>query len=89
MDKYTLKPGEVKRSKMSTVMVAKNNKLDKTSIEYPFDYIYYNWHRTEGGFVVYQEMYNNNKEKQLNRMFIPDAMADDFSSLIAGDLLLD
>ena len=88
-EKYTLTPGEVKRIKMSQLMIAKNTKPDKSSQEFPYDFIYYNYYRTDGGYIVYQELYNANKEKQLNRMFIPDAMAEDFIALLAGEKLLE
>jgi hypothetical protein len=87
--KNTLTPGVPVRTKMTQLMIAKNTKPDLTSQEWPYDYIYYNYYRTDDGYVVYQELYNANKEKQLNRMFIPDAMAEDFIALLAGEKLLE
>lgn len=87
--KNTLTIGVPVRTKMSQLMVAKNTKPDGNSREWPYDYIYYNYYRTDGGYIVYQELYNANKEKQLNRMFIPDVMAEDFITLSAGEKLLE
>jgi len=89
MDKNTLTPGQVIHSKMSQVMVAKNTKPDKNTLEWPFDYIYYSWYRTNNGFIVYQEMYDEGKNKQLNKMYMPDIIIEDFIALIAGEKLID
>jgi len=87
MIKNTLIPGVVVHGKMSQLMIPKNTKPDQNIREWPFDYIYYSWYGTDGGFIVYQEMYDESKNKQLNRMFIPEAMIEDFIVLMAGEKL--
>jgi hypothetical protein len=86
--KYTLTPGKVSEAKMGQLMVAKNSKLDSVTREFPYDYIYYNFYKTDNGFIVYQEMYTATKEKQLNKMFIPKEMIDYFISNLASEELL-
>ena len=86
--KNTLNPGKVKHVKMGQVIVAKDTKPDNNTNEWPFDFIYYNYFRTDNGFIVYQEMYSENHEKKLNKIMIPDAMIDDFATFIAEEQLL-
>jgi len=89
MDKNRLIPGEATHTKMGQVMVVKNTKPDQNIREWPYDYIYYNYYKCDDGFVVYQEMYDESKNKQLNKMYIPDSMIDDFIALMAGEKLID
>lgn len=89
MDKNKLIPGEVKHTKMGQVMVAKNTKPDQNAREFPYDYIYYNYYRCDDGFIVYQEMYDESKNKQLHKMYIPDSMVEDFIAFMAGEKLID
>lgn len=82
-----LKPGQPSDIKMRQLMIGKNTVDDKP--EWPFDFIYYNYYPTDGGFIVYQEMYGENKEKKLQKMFIPREMVEDLISLTAGERLLE
>ena len=88
--KNTLTPGVPTRTKITQLMIAANTKPDQASREWPYDYIYYNYYRTDNGFIVYQEMYNATTLGGLvTRLTIPDAMAEDFIALIAGEKLLE
>ena len=86
MNKNTLGLNVPSHTKMGQLIVAKNIKSENIR-QWPFDYITYQYFRTDGGFIVYQEMYDEGKNKQLNKMFIPEIMVDDFSVFIAGELL--
>ncbi len=89
MEKYKLTPGEVSNTKMNQLMIANNVKPDKNTLEFPYDYIYYNYFRTDGGFIIYHELYTEAKEKKLNKFFVPDTMIEDLISQIAAEKLIE
>ena len=56
--------------------------------EWPADYIYYYYYPTNGGFIVYQEMFSKSGDKKLQKMFLPKEMVEDLISLSANESLL-
>lgn len=78
-----LKPNVPEKSEMYHLIIHKQ--LENPS--WPHDYIYYHYYKSEDGFIIFQEMYDNNKNKKLEKIYIPNSLIESLIPEIAENHL--
>ena len=80
---------EVSHSKLGQLIIPNDYTADEEERRFPYDYIMYNYYRTNKGTVIYQEYYDYNRNKKTVKMLIPDAVINDITNMEAKDFLED
>lgn len=83
----SLELNKPKENTMSQLVIKRNPKQHDGSIKYPDDLIFYNYFKSDDGFIVYRELMVNG-ERKTERIFLPDTLVENMIPMLAkGNLL--